>query len=191
MKRYMGVFVMLGCVACASGSTLFTYDSLSIGASAGEIQDYMEGIAGIATELTGGTNQPYVNNIGPLGDEYGPYVYTAGENMGWVEFRFEEPLQSCEFHWAVLNGSLRVYADDHQFLVTDPVRDAWDRRNHPTRFGGYDSSFHRLRFEGVWGEGQSGAIGVDNLIIQVVPEPAAMGLLAMGGVALIRRRRTA
>ena len=173
MKPFAPVFAVVLSAMCAYGSELFefTYDSLPVGAPPEAIETYMEGILGSNIDLTSGATECHVDDVGPLGDRSGPYVYAAGDPGTWVEFRFEVPVLSCEFYWAVLNGSFRAYADDSLFLATVPVRDAWDAPNNPERFiPDPNVSFQSLRIEGDWDEHETGAIGIDSLIIDVVPE---------------------
>jgi hypothetical protein len=185
MKRLATILMVLFASAliltCELSAAEFTFDSLPVGTSANTIENHMTQIAGYNVSLVWESSEPFINDIGPLGDHYGHYVYSEGENRVSFEFQSEVPLQSCEFHWAVLNGTLEVYADDYLFLSTEPLDDQWNAANNPEYFTieaeNQASSFSSLRVVGIFGEGTSGAIGIDNLIINPVPEPSSITLL--------------
>ena len=79
---------------------------------------------------------------------------------------------------------LAIDGDEHEMYVKDPNTGVYGQVLSYTetvagrRTSGYIGS-------GVW----YNATGFDNIVISEVPEPATLGLLGLGGLAMLRRRR--
>lgn len=116
--------------------------------------------------------------------------------------RFEEDIISTDnpsseaTPGTVVDGSLaenRVRVSTFVDLGTLPVGVDDDPREFFGPLAPGESAFFRWQFsntEGDEGSLRSG-LGINNVLITAVPDPATLGVLAVGGLALLRRRRRA
>lgn len=97
----------------------------------------------------------------------------SGPTAGWFSFATNKSLE-----WTKL--TVLIKTDTIEFYVNDVLDTTKSRKTGLT----YDSI--------VIGSGlnSTGAdVWFDDLVVEVVPEPATLGLLALGGLAMLRRRR--
>ena len=146
-----------------------------------EIEDYMEDIYGSEITVDGG-------RVGtgwfkaPLGPDR--YIFAGFCGKHSFSFSFDEiPITSVSFDWGVRFDAFHAYADDVE--IFDERWHCWDSGNSGTIF--FEHPVTKLEFT----DSCFGDIEVDNLIVTPVPEPAAISLLGLGTLLMLRKPRLA
>lgn len=97
-----------------------------------------------------------------------PLVVTLGSNPAGFQWSWSVPT-SADGTWTTLDLSTATFTGTY-----DPTAELF-------------LSFTSDNTE--WGSDDDNILRIDNLIAEVVPEPASLALLGLGGLALVRRRR--
>lgn len=167
----------------AVGVVVFDFEDAPCYGGAAEIECYMEGVCGSDMTVVGGavSDALWPGGIsGPLGCDN--YVRSWGwcSSSGFSMCFEEAPITSVSFDFGLVFSSLYVYADGEE-VFRNGWR-CWDSGNSGTIF--FDSPVTTLRFS----RGCFGEIEMDNLVVTVVPEPATVFMLGLGGLILRKRR---
>ena len=179
------VVLVLGAIFAeeAAGVVVFDFEDAPVYGRAGEIEVYMEGVYGSDITVVGGAVRDalwpgFIS--GPLGGDN--YVHSwewCGPSGFSISFE-EAPITSVSFDFGVVFSSFYVYGDGEE-IFREGWR-CWGSDNSGTIY--FDSPVTTLRFSNTW----FGAIEMDNLTVTVVPEPATVLLLGLGGLVLRKRR---
>ncbi|UCC23235.1 MAG: PEP-CTERM sorting domain-containing protein [Planctomycetota bacterium] len=168
----------------AVGVIVFDFEDAPCYGGAAEIESYMEGVCGSDITVVGGSvsDALWPDGIsGPLGGDN--YVRSWGwcSSSGFSMSFEETPITSASFDFGLVFSSLYVYADGEE-VFSNGWR-CWDSGNSGTIY--FDSPVSTLLFS----RGHFGEIEMDNLVVTVVPEPATVLILGLGGLVLRKRRR--
>lgn len=142
---------------------------------------------------TGGMNIP---------ETYGATVFNASIDAIWISGT------SAGISWDIYSGSTVWKYDfnmvpptswtnysieniDTEWSDVDAAANGWTRTGGSGSFSSIWDATDYILFTQVVGGGAGGTIsvGVDNFILETVPEPTTMGLLLAGGIAAVLKRR--
>ena len=109
-------------------------------------------------------------------------AYINGERLDVPPYNYEQlgPPEDFDFVMDFDADTVDMYLDD-TLLVTDVAMNA--------DYSASDVQQVKASTNAYGGVGYQGIMYVDNLAITEIPEPMTMSLLALGGLALIRRRK--
>ena len=169
----------------------FDFDSTSDGASA--IETYMEGIYGSDITVTNATS--YGSGLLPLvalynypSDRYIADVGTLGGGVHGFSISFNAvQITSVSFDWA--RGLDPFYAEADGTPVFSDTGGLGG--------SGFSGPLDLMILVGhavttlEFHDSGTGAVGIDNLTVTPIPEPATICLLGLGALSLIRRKRSA
>jgi hypothetical protein len=179
---------MVGVVHADMYDFTFTFDDVSLGAGAGAIETYMEGIYLSDITVLG---SPTITDATPLGIPLGSdlWVIANGETGGagdWVSFTFTTPITSVSFDWARTQNDFFAQAN----TMTLPFFSSTGSHGNDVYTGNttFDFLSDPLLLERgpvtilTFHNGGSGWIGIDNLSVRAVPVPAAvlLGIIGLG-----------
>jgi hypothetical protein len=117
----------------------------------------------------GGTGRGTVNHWSAVG---GTRTALTSEDLVWEGFVQEETVA-----WNLASSSFTVGTTDTDLVLSSAL----------DYFSGVTSTtFDKIVFSA---EKSKATWGIDNITVSEVPEPATMSLLALGGVAMLRRRK--
>lgn len=74
-------------------------------------------------------------------------------------------------------------------LPTGPLPDKWLNGTNPVNFTGFTGPGQGFKLSGGTFSSAGSALYIANASTQIVPEPASLSLLTMGGLTMLRRRR--
>ena len=106
-------------------------------------------------------------------------IYFSGGLTSWETIGDQQAYHKIDLVYDAGAGSADIYIDDSSVALQNdlsPAADGWDGGR--VYFGQPDN-----------GDGARGTTNFNSVYLNVVPEPAAMIMLGLGGLALIRRRR--
>ena len=194
MKKIMIVLNIMALILGFCGSAMaapvtFNFNSLADGANAAAISSYMSGLFGGAgsVTVTGASPQAESAFFGLLGPD--TYIESEPSGAHTIQINFATPITSVSFDWAKLLDPFNAdYSVDGTTNFTNFFNSPLgiiqiDHFNTIT----FASPVLALRFhdDGV------GEIGIDNLVVDKVPEPMSILLLGLGllGIGAVRRKK--
>lgn len=184
MKGVNLLLIVIAVVVCTFAgnamAVLFDFEEVPNASGPAVIEVYMEDLYG--SDITVANGRVRLGRIpGPLGpDRYVRAGYPYGAH--WFSISFNEiPITSVSFDWATASDTFHAFADDTEFFSHGGG--LWSSGDSGTVF--FDSPVTTLKFA----NSPCVEIRVDNLSVTQVPEPAAVYLLGLGGLILLRKRR--
>jgi hypothetical protein len=194
MKRLF-LSVLIACLVgtAQAGLYTFTFDpppSLANGSTALQTEAYMEGIymGGVSpfkdiTVWASDDDGKIIANADPLGSDQWLQANTKNAPDAFRISFNNTPIISVSFDWAVMQNDFFAEADGKGFFVgyghgNDMVVGSTSKT--------FDSPVTELYFH----NGQSGWVGIDNLVVTTVPIPAAVliGMLGLTAAGLRLRK---
>ncbi len=189
MKQAIIISVLLACLAGTAQANLtmsFDFDDVASPYGAAQIESYMEGLyPGRNITVTGATSY---GSGGPIGALYGGgadrYIGDDGTGLHEFSISFDLPITSVSFDWASQTDAFNVFAGDgtgpanDQIFWSAPGTASGSMTINVLGFEDISYGVTTLRFT----DHNTGGIGIDNLMVSVVPLPASilLGVFAVG-----------
>ena len=137
-----------------------------------------------------GTVIPHYDSDMPIGSGFstdnGGVPGSGGSTIEPAFLMFDFDVQSVEFLYGGNSGAILVDALNINGIVVDSFFQDGTHANQPigpvTLTG---ANIRTIRFE----DPEIVLVALDNIVIEPVPEPATMAILALGGIGVLRRRR--
>lgn len=130
-------------------------------------------------------------HVNPAQECYQDVLASQSQNEPMTTWSFTPQITAYGGDWTLggpggSGNSLLVYVGDSNLYVS------FISNSYGGEFWGFtsDAPFTSVRLVGGSGSNQQN-YSLDNMVYSSVPEPSTLSLLALGGLAMIRRRRTA
>lgn len=183
----IGTVCLCVCTAARAETVAFDFDSLAAFAWDNAISNYMTAVYG-STVTTDGARATNERNDG----RFDRFIATSLQllNRGDFEILFEDiPIVGAQFEGHVIEATA---GDDFSFLAFagDTLVASFSRNDGSETFDSGWIALSQPVDRIVISDTGRKDVGVDNLVVQPVPEPSTALLALVGAGALLRRRRT-